>query len=641
MFRFVRQSLGSLWIQLRRVTLLGSTLWAFVFLAAISCYAPWFPLLVGAIWIIGRKKNPKVGDTHGSSRWASYLDLLWSGCLQRQGCLTLGKALNCGPPPLSMALWALFTYGPRRSREAVQLMDARLRRPPPQSVFLPDPGPPHLAVFGASGSGKTTAFAVPNLLQDASNAVVLDPKGELYRLTGKHRQNQFGHQVVVIDPFQIASKRADRFNPLTLGRGDPRMLVDNARRLANALVVRTPHEKEPFWNSSAQVLIQLVIAFLMSETKPEEAHLNRLRDLTTNPKVMRELLEYLEKSDACHGLLKRLAGNVRWYQGQTENSIYSVANTHLEFLDSVPVAETLSTTTFDPGRLLTGKMTIYLVLPVDRLQELRGLQRIMVTSLINLLFQAGECRARRVRFYLDEMASMGEVDAIYNALVFGRSFGMRLMFLYQGTGQIAQCFPENKAHDFRATVASVFCGVNDYETAKEVSQWIGQTTVLGHSSQTSHNWGSSTNHGGHDTSQGSNYGYSRSETINEVGRALIQPEEVLQLPPSAAIALLPNVPPILLQKTPYYRRFNTSVLGALWRESGRLCETMVCGGLLLIGWACTLGREQPLVQRGYAQLRTALFAVEKKLDQLDEQARQEQTQPKSARKTRRRTARRR
>jgi type IV secretory pathway TraG/TraD family ATPase VirD4 len=180
-----------------------------------------------------------------------------------------------------------------------------------------------------------------------------------------------------------------------------------------------------------------------------------------------------------------------------------------------------------------------------------GLQRVFLTSLINMIFQAGESRERRIRFYLDEAATLGEIEALYSAVVYGRSFGLRLFFLFQSASQVELCFPKSKADDFRATVASLFCGTNDFRTAQEVSQWIGQTAAHTYSFQTSSNSGTSTN-SGRETSHGTSQGYSTSETLNETARALVRPEEVLQLSTDEAIVLLPHLGVFKVLKMPYY-----------------------------------------------------------------------------------------
>jgi type IV secretion system protein VirD4 len=571
--RLERFSYCSVWLT---VILLG---------ALAILYWPYLGLLLLIVlafkWFQHSRRTDSV--TFGSARWADHKTLQSAGCLLQTTGLVLGRMIIQPRVSVFSALWALFCYSSARAHEAVNMVKAFYGGRQDPIVRVPDSGPPHLAVYGASGSGKSWCYAIPTAAENPHSMVIIDPKAEIYRQTARYRAGKLGHEIVVIDPFGIAApvgKRA-KLNPLSLYRSDPATIMDNSRRLANALIVRPKDEKDPFWNSGAQVTLQTVLAFLMAKARPEEATLNRLRDLTTNPKLLRELLEYLEQSDDCNGLLRRLAGTMRWYQGQTEASIYSVANTHLEFLDSIPLMETLSATTFDPKKLIDGRMTIYLCLPVDRMYELLRLQRILLTSLINLMFHSGESRERRVHFLLDEAASLGEIDALYNALVFGRSYGMRLTFFYQSAGQVQQCFPESKATDFRATTASVYCGVNDFATAQEVSQWIGSTTVESQSWQSSTNSGGSMSQGIQEQSHGTNWGSSESYTRTEVGRALIQPEEILQLPKSAAIALLPNVPPILVEKQPFYQRRRTTTAG--WRLMESLGRVTMAMTLFLAG----------------------------------------------------------
>ncbi|MCA9218075.1 MAG: type IV secretory system conjugative DNA transfer family protein, partial [Planctomycetales bacterium] len=344
-----------------------------------------------------------------------------------------------------------------------------------QAIISLPPQIPHVAVFGSSGSGKSSCFANVWLMTCSDCMVTLDAKAELAMKTARLRATRFGHKVIVIDPFGISNGcgfEPMSYNPLDCYHGQEERIVDEARRMANALVVRTGEERDRFWNDSSVVVITLVLAFLMSEANREDANLNRLRDIVTSPHLMEQLLQYCEKSDACFGMLARMAGQVRFFQGQTGASIFSVVNSHLSFLDSMSIAQCLAESNFDPRELLNGKVSIYLCLPIDRVTEMAALQRILLSSLLNLVFEGGEQRDRQTRFILDEAATLGEMDALYNSLNFGRSFSIRLAFLFQSVSQIQRCFPESKAADFKGTVASVFCGVNDLETAKEVfSYW--------------------------------------------------------------------------------------------------------------------------------------------------------------------------
>lgn len=549
MFRLLAGCFGQFEAAVHRVA--SVLLWTCAAIAA--GVAVWmFPILgvVGLGMLIWCSRTTSVSGAHGTSRWASFFDLLYAGCLHSSGAASIGRAVGARPP-LSKVAQLLIWSAPWRSRRAVYFAGRFGGRIPTPRVYVPS-RIPHFAIFGPSGGGKSTCFAIPALLYDWASMVVMDLKGELFRATARHRARRFGHRIVVIDPFDVTGvgTGAGRLNLLHLCRGDARTAVDEARRLATALVVRSPNEHQPFFNDAATQIITCIIAFLLSECRRELASLNQVREILTDATMFEEMLEHLEQGEACGGLLKRQAGQIRCYQGQTKASVLAAANGHLEFLDSLPVAETLATTSFDPAELLTGRCTIYLCLPAERLEELQGLRRAVLTSLIHFIFAAGEDRRRRIPFILDEAGSLGEIDALYSALVYGRSYGFRLMFLMQSVAQVQDIFPESKAATFRATTAGVFCGVGDLETAEDVSKWVGNTTVLSHSRSRSDNWSRDVSES--DFSVRRSHSFNVSRSTNETARALIQPEELLQAPPWAAVALLPGVRPIWLQKSPYY-----------------------------------------------------------------------------------------
>lgn len=100
--------------------------------------------------------------------------------------------------------------------------------------------------------------------------------------TARYRHEQFGHEIIIIDPYGVTEgcgfARA-RFNPLDLFQGDQSRIVDEARRIANALVVRTGKisERSGSWLEISSTIITTVLAFLAAEARPEECNLNRLR----------------------------------------------------------------------------------------------------------------------------------------------------------------------------------------------------------------------------------------------------------------------------------------------------------------------------------------------------------------------------
>ena len=96
--------------------------------------------------------------------------------------------------------------------------------------------PGHLLTVAPTGQGKSATQIVENLRRYTGSVVVLDPKGELYDLTARHRR-RFGN-VYRLAPFaQPGEQATDHYNPLD-ELGGARERGVRARLLAEMLVVR-------------------------------------------------------------------------------------------------------------------------------------------------------------------------------------------------------------------------------------------------------------------------------------------------------------------------------------------------------------------------------------------------------------------
>jgi type IV secretion system protein VirD4 len=105
----------------------------------------------------------------------------------------------------------------------------------------------HIVTIAGSRAGKGRCAIVPNLLTYPGSMLVIDPKGDLARLTAGRRA-QMGHQVHVLDPFDVsgvARKYPGTFNPLRLLQVNSPTLVEDAGMIADSLVVKEKEEKDP------------------------------------------------------------------------------------------------------------------------------------------------------------------------------------------------------------------------------------------------------------------------------------------------------------------------------------------------------------------------------------------------------------
>ncbi|GAA7611326.1 type IV secretory system conjugative DNA transfer family protein [Helicobacter pylori] len=110
-------------------------------------------------------------------------------------------------------------------------------------------------IIAPSGSGKTAAVAVPNLLSVPSSCVVLDIKGELFDLTAGYRQQVLKNKIFVFDP--LGNDNTLKFNPFDkrivekLDFNRKRRLVDE---VGNTIFAEDGANKDPHWTQQAKNL---------------------------------------------------------------------------------------------------------------------------------------------------------------------------------------------------------------------------------------------------------------------------------------------------------------------------------------------------------------------------------------------------
>ena len=136
-------------------------------------------------------------------------------------------------------------------------------------------------------------------------------------------------------------------------------------------------------------------------------------------------------------------------------------------------------------------------------------------------------------FLLDEFAALGRLEAVERAMGLMAGYGLQLWPILQDMSQLRDLYGD-RANTFiaNAGVQQVF-GVNDFETAKWLSQMIGQETT------------------GFQTDS-FKLGDGPSFSNNLTGRDLLTPDEIMQMPPNVQLLRVQGLPSALAQKLRYY-----------------------------------------------------------------------------------------
>lgn len=553
--------------------------------------APWPAAMIGIGLALARlAKKKRQLFAHGTARWADTADLERAGMLGGESGLILGR-VDGRRPGFWASLNDLFDRRVPSAKACEQfVMSMRKVAPQPPPVLVRLINAVHTAVFAPTGAGKGVSMIIPFLLDCLYSVVVIDPKGENAKLTAEHRR-RMGHRVVVLDPFHVVTPTPDTFNPLDTIDKDSPLALDDCRDFAQAIVVRTGEEKERNWDDNAETLIAGLTAATCLYAEGANRSVQTVRTLLADPVKMQATLKLMCESDAWEGMLSRIGHQLTHLKDKELASVVTNANRHMAFLDTLAVAASTRTSSFNPADLRSGKLTIYLVLPPDRMRAQAGLLRLWIGGTLRAVVRGGLQETNKVHFVLDEAASLGRLEVLEDAVDKYRGYGVRMQFYYQSLGQLKKAWPDGQDQTLLSNTSQIFFGVNDPQTAEYVSNRLGEETIVVDSGGTSN--GSSFQASSPNSGTSCGTSWNSNDNWAQQARKLLKPEEVTALDQRVAITFTPGIPPIATRLVRYYEEPLGNGPGRLRRLRTRV--EVWLAAILLLGLASFLGMRMTAV----------------------------------------------
>lgn len=403
-------------------------------------------------------------------------------------------------------------------------------------------GERHLLTIAPTRAGKGVSTIIPNLLTFLGSAIIIDPKGENAKITHA-RRSRIG-TCRVIDPWGITGLPAASFNPLDILTPDSPTLIEDALLIADALVIPDRGGQSEFWSDQARAFI---VGFLLHlATSPEEAaskNLGRLRDiLSASPDEFAEVGIAMARSDV--PAVRAAAARIISQNDEVRASIISTAQQNTHFLDSPALRRSLEGSDFQFADLKGEKpVSVYIVLPVDRIGTYSRWLRLMIALGIAQLARTPNKGARSVLFMLDEFAQLGRLQVVEEAYGLMAGMGIQLHAIVQDLSQLNRLYPDSWQTFLANAGAIQIFGTRDLHTAEYFSKMLGQTTATVHSSSTTSGTSSSSEPGS-PTSSSSSSSFSQAPTA----RPLLFPDELMRMDRAAQLLFIENADPVLADK---------------------------------------------------------------------------------------------
>lgn len=481
--------------------------------------------MVGIFLALGAGKWLKRSTTHGSAKWADLEEIKAKG-------LTGETGLMLGTFPLENGEHTKLHYA----------------------------GDRHSLTVAPTRTGKGVSSVIPNLLTYQGSALVIDPKGENALETAKQRR-KLGQKVFLVDPWDLAAEsgiKPARFNPMDWISADDPDAAENAMLLADALVVSSKGEGR-FWDEEAKALLMGLILYVGTHPHEEkERTLGRVRDLLMESKQgLNDLYERMLASS--NPVVRSSCSRMIQKEERVFSNVLASAQANTHFLDNHRIRDALSKSDFKFEDLKTGKITVYLILPADRLHTFGRWLRLLVQQAITVNARnIAEKPDQPILFMLDELPALGFLTMVQQGYSLMAGFGMLLWGIVQDLSQLKAIYGDSWETFVGNSGVIQYFGSRDQMTAEYFSALCGKATIWTISSAISRNFG------GQSGGSGSN-----TETTGEAQRPLIFPDELMRLHDTRQIVLVENMNPISATKVKWYTDPKLKSLGVNLHEQQR------------------------------------------------------------------------
>lgn len=403
-----------------------------------------------------------------------------------------------------------------------------------------------LAVM-APRAGKTTALAVPHVLDAPGWAVATSNKADLWLATAQARTER--GRVWLFDPQSIThSEQGFWWNPLVAAK-----TVSGAQRLAGHFIqeVRGDKGDRDFWTSAAQdLLTALILAAAVSGRTLTHVY-GWLND-SANPEPAR-LLDTAGERDIAASLRGRQQG-----APDTREGIFETARTAAQCLRDKSITAWVTPRPQLPelaqAAFVTSTDTLYLLS-----KDGAGAAAPLVAALVDAVMRAGVVEAEQQGgrldppgvVVIDEAANVCRIADLPDLYSHLGSRGILPLTILQSYRQGQRVWGEIGMDTLwgAATVKIIGAGLDDAKVAEDISRLIGEEDVDVRS---------------YSTSQGK-----KTSSVSVRQQRVLSAADVRALPKGQAILLVTGVKAAIIKLLPWYAGPRAEAIAAATKQAER------------------------------------------------------------------------
>ena len=360
-----------------------------------------------------------------------------------------------------------------------------------------------------------------------------------------------------------------KVNPFDILKPESPLLVSDCMRIAAMFIPIDPTGGKNFFPKRArQWMSNLLLAYVLCYESPSLSGFMKLVNLIESDfqsfKTLAEgTFSHLGHDDirrTCVEIITKKKDAPEEYSGVL-STIYS----EMAFMAD-PALQTLFSGADFSLDVLTRKnppAVVDIAFPAENLAIWSKALRLIIG--VAILYQQRSQGGGKATFLIDEAAQLNYFEELERSFTYGRSF-YRTYAVWQDIGQIERHYGRSGVQTFLgSSQVKTFIGVRDYETARLVSDLLGQQTIEvenpTYSARARHGRQQAINQlffqGADPFQAGMDIAHwAREERHRDkIQRPLLTPDEVINLPENRALVFLSgkNVGPIMAGRIPYFK----------------------------------------------------------------------------------------
>jgi type IV secretion system protein VirD4 len=437
--------------------------------------------------------------------------------------------------------------------------------------YLREDDKTHIFLCAPTRSGKGVGVIIPTLLSWPHSVVVVDVKGENYDLTAGRRHNM-GQIVLKFDPTNLEYKNPDgsynakaattgaRFNPFDeIRMGTPEEVKDcqNICRILADPTGKGYEGPNAHWTNNAADLLFGITLHLKWTKKNEPVNITSVLEFMAEDTAgLRHHLQEIVSNAAAGGLKHDETGEVLQFTNNAPDRLYfhprvyqvfskmastpekefgsiqSTLETALSVYRDPIVAANMACSDFKVSDLMNYEkpVSLYLIVPPSDIERMMPAFRVIIEILYGRNTEKLE-NMQRLLMLLDEFPQLGKLETFETRMGVIAGYGIKALVICQSVMQINKIYGKDNGIISNCEV-KIYYAPNDFATAELLSKTMGDYTREAKSS-----------------TKGS---LQTSRSYNEMGRALMRPDEVMRLDPKKALIFKRGMSPILANKLTWY-----------------------------------------------------------------------------------------